>query len=53
MKKVHINNEGKRIIEPGTIQQSVGGCQLGFDDDGINLIESNFEIQGKRLEIDQ
>jgi len=49
----HVNNEGKRIIEPGTIQLSVGGCQPGFDDDGINLIESSFEVQGKRLEIDQ
>ena len=49
----HVNDEGKRIIEPGMIQISVGGCQPGFDDDGINLTESNFEVLGERLEFDQ
>jgi len=49
----HVNNEGKRIIEPGIIQISVGGCQPGFSDDGINLIENSFEILGERLEFDQ
>ena len=49
----HVNNEGKRIIEPGIIRISVGGCQPGFSDDGINLIENSFEVLGERLEFDQ
>ena len=46
----HVNNDGARIIEPGMVNLSVGGCQPGFSDDGINLLESSFEIMGERQE---
>ncbi|MHA2180785.1 MAG: glycoside hydrolase family 3 C-terminal domain-containing protein, partial [Promethearchaeota archaeon] len=46
----HVNNEGKRIIEPGMINLSVGGCQPGFGDNGIIVLESSFEIIGERQE---
>jgi len=47
----YVNNEGKRIIEPGKVKVSIGGCQPGFSEDGLNLIEGDFEIFGKKLEI--
>jgi beta-glucosidase len=46
-----VNNEGKRIIEPGKVKVSIGGCQPGYSENGLNLIEGDFEIFGKKLEI--
>ncbi|MHA2391541.1 MAG: glycoside hydrolase family 3 C-terminal domain-containing protein [Promethearchaeota archaeon] len=46
----HVNNEGKRIIEPGTVKLSVGGCQPGFSEERNNIIEGSFELQGEKLE---
>jgi beta-glucosidase len=48
----YVNEEGKRIIKPGIVQLSVGGCVPGFSDNGINLIESSFELQGEKQEFD-
>ncbi len=43
----HVNDEGKRIVEPGPFHISVGGCQPGFSEDGINIVEDDFEVIGE------
>ena len=42
---------GIRLIDPEKVQISVGGCQPGFSDDGINSRESSFDLQGESQEI--
>ena len=39
--------EGKRIVEPGSFHMSVGGCQPGFSEDGINIVEEDIEVIGE------
>jgi len=47
----HVNNDGARIIEPGIIQLSIGGCQPGFGDDGVSIVEDSFELVGEKIRI--
>ncbi|MBY8985055.1 MAG: glycoside hydrolase family 3 C-terminal domain-containing protein [Candidatus Lokiarchaeota archaeon] len=44
-----VNDEGKRIIEPGIVQLSVGGCQPGFGDKGVSFVEESFELVGENM----
>ncbi|MFX1457337.1 MAG: fibronectin type III-like domain-contianing protein [Promethearchaeota archaeon] len=46
----YINEEGNRVIEPEVINLYISGCQPGFSDNAINLIESCFEVQGEKQE---
>jgi beta-glucosidase len=46
----YVTEEGKRVVAPGIIQLSVGGCQPGYSDNGINLVESSFEVVGEQQE---
>lgn len=48
----HITEDGKRILEPGKFTVSVGGCQLGFGEDNLNILISNFEVRGEVIEFD-
>ncbi len=47
----HINDEGKRIAESGTFLISVGGCQPGYSDEKVNLIEDRLELVGDKMRI--
>ncbi len=47
----YINNEGKRLIESGKFTISVGGCQPGYSDDGINFVQESFELLGETMRI--
>jgi len=47
----HVNDEGKRLVESGTFLISVGGCQPGFGDDGVNIVEESFELVGEKMRI--
>jgi beta-glucosidase len=47
----HVNNDGKRNNEPGKFQISVGGCQPGYSEDGVNIVEGFFEVSGEKIEI--
>jgi len=38
------NENGEQIIYPGEIFISVGGCQQGYSDTGINIVKGSFEI---------
>src|SRR5262249_55601253 len=50
-----INNEGKRVVEPGTFVISVGGKQPGFtghaDAYTTGVVKGSFEVVGKTIEI--
>ncbi|MHA2051411.1 MAG: glycoside hydrolase family 3 C-terminal domain-containing protein [Promethearchaeota archaeon] len=45
----HINDEGKRLVQPGKFLISVGGCQPGFGIDGEDFVEENFELVGEKM----
>jgi beta-glucosidase len=45
----HINDEGKRLVQPDKFLISVGGCQPGFGIDGEGFVEEDFELVGEKM----
>jgi beta-glucosidase len=48
-----VNEDGKRIVEPGLMELSVGGGQPGArgTEEGRNLLTSRFEVTGKTVDV--
>lgn len=46
-----VNEDGKRLVEPGNFGISVGGCQPGYSEDGKNMVEGEFEVVGEIRQI--
>ena len=42
-----VNENGKRLVEPGNFGISVGGCQPGYSENGENIVEGEFEVVGE------
>lgn len=49
----YINEEGKRIVEAGKFELSVGGGQPGFTKEEINIEIGNFELVGENIELNE
>ncbi len=46
-----INEDGKRLVEPGNFGISVGGCQPGYSEDGKNIVEGDFVVVGEIIHL--
>lgn len=51
-----VEQDGRRVVEPGTVEVSVGGKQPGFqglaDARTTEVLQGRFRLVGKRLELD-
>ena len=46
-----VDENGRRLVEPGNFSISIGGCQPSYGEDGKSLVNGTFEVIGKSKEI--
>ena len=46
-----VDENGRRLVEPGNFSISIGGCQPSYGEDGKNLVNGTFEVIGRSKEI--
>lgn len=48
----HVREDGKRVLEPGKFNVSIGGCQSGFSEDNLNIVSGNLQLSGNVIEFE-